>query len=532
MNEENSNTFGSENAVPAENSSSETEMPSIGEPEMSEENSNAFGSENTAPAENVSPAPEAPAYVAPQQFEANSGTYGIPQDINTSYFSAPEPPKTPKPPKPPVAPVPPASPRKRWWTGGKIVGFIAIILAALLLGVWIGSTIVAPLISAFGSNRQTQPQTQDEKNFEDILPNNRSGDKSEDAFGIESQPEASVIHPHTLPKLGGIAPYITSTYNPVPEIAESLSPSVVGVVTYNKVLNDNKEEEREYVGRGSGFVVTADGYIVTNHHVMSSAKYLSVVMIDGTEYDAVAIGSDPMQDVAVLKIEPDEPLTPLALGDSDATRVGEMAIAIGNPEGIGENLVGTVTVGYVGATDREITFNQFKQKFIQMDTAINPGNSGGPLVNESGEVIGIVTLKSLISSVDEYGQPVSTEGIGFAIPINQAMRSVESIILTGCVARPGLGIEYYEMGREDSGLDYDTVYEIASFLANSPCEKAGMQVGDVIIAADGKPLPDSSTFTAGIKARNIGDEVTFTVLRGDKKLDIKVTLVDLNKTLY
>lgn len=210
-----------------------------------------------------------------------------------------------------------------------------------------------------------------------------------------------------ITSIGGEMPIITDTANPVPEIAEQLSESVVGINAYI-------EEAGEQVlhSRGTGFVIHENGYILTNYHVVVEGSSYTI-SVDGSEQEVEAkyVGGDATMDLAVLKVE-NTSLKAVALGSSAATKVGEMAIAVGNPAGADANLTGSVTVGYVSYVGRKLSYNGTLQEFLQIDAAVNPGNSGGPLLNNRGEVIGIVTLKSLFLLMMSMGIPLVRKAFG------------------------------------------------------------------------------------------------------------------------
>ncbi|MBQ9941720.1 MAG: trypsin-like peptidase domain-containing protein, partial [Christensenellaceae bacterium] len=324
-------------------------------------------------------------------------------------------------------------------------------------------------------------------------------------------------------EIGGEDMTIENWYNPVPEIAENLEDSVVGIEA-------NSYEMGQLVSssRGTGFIISKEGYILTNYHVASDSQELIVTLHNGVRCEAEYLGGDSTQDVAVIKIEQDG-LKAVSIGKSADTKVGELVVAIGNPSGAGENLVGSVTVGYVSAVDRELLFNGSRQKFIQTDAAINPGNSGGPLVNSKGQVIGMVTLKSLVSSMDANGESIDAEGIGFAIPIDAAVDTAEKIIEGGSIKKPGIGVWYGTMTeeeREAQGLPDGLL--VQGFMEGSPAEAAGMRVGDVIVACDGQRLEQGADLADIISRKQIGDTVTLTVWRSGNELDITITLVDIN----
>jgi serine protease Do len=239
-------------------------------------------------------------------------------------------------------------------------------------------------------------------------------------------------------------------------------------------------------GTGSGFIVSADGYILTNNHVVANADKVTVRLTDRREFEAKVIGTDPLTDVAVVKINATK-LTPAALGNSDATRIGDWVLAIGNP--LGEQFTFTVTSGIISGKGRRLDGLQQSQRsisdFIQTDAAINPGNSGGPLVNVKGEVIGI---NSAIASETGY-----YSGYGFAIPMKLARTVMNQLISSGKVQRAALGIEVADAKENDAayvGLDQIRGVVVANFPAgvNSPAEKAGLEVGDVIVTIDGQSV--------------------------------------------
>ncbi len=219
----------------------------------------------------------------------------------------------------------------------------------------------------------------------------------------------------------------------------------------------------------------------------------------------------------------------MKIADSSKVIVGERAIAIGNPAGAGAYLTGTVTVGYVSAVERELLFNDTYQRFIQTDVALNPGNSGGPLLNDKGELIGIVTLKSLVSSVAEDGTIIDTEGIGFAIPINSAMETAGKIILSGDIERPGLGVMVQEITEEMAKEnDLHAGVLIQSFIEGSLAESAGLQVNDIICGFDGREIKTMDELSAELGNRYVGDKITLKVWRAGEYLEFDIVLSDLN----
>jgi serine protease Do len=263
-------------------------------------------------------------------------------------------------------------------------------------------------------------------------------------------------------------------------------------------------------GTGTGFIVSADGYILTNNHVVDGADNVTVRLLDRREFKAKVIGTDPNTDVAVLKVDA-AGLTPVALGNSDAARIGEWVLAIGNP--LGEGLTFTVTSGIISAKGRRLDGLQRSSfdiaDFIQTDAAINPGNSGGPLMNVRGEVVGI---NSAIASETGF-----YTGYGFAIPINLARLVMNQLIQDGKVHRAAIGVAIVEASPKDAkyvGLDEVrgvVVGELTS--TESPAAKAGIELGDVILSVDGTRIDRVSQLQQLIGFRRPGETVTLEVAR-------------------
>jgi serine protease Do len=271
------------------------------------------------------------------------------------------------------------------------------------------------------------------------------------------------------------------------------------------------QQERKQTSLGSGFIISKDGLIVTNNHVIDQADEITVTIGHDREYQAKLIGSDPKTDVALIKIEPEEELYPLSLGDSQSLQVGEIVVAIGNPFGLSH----TVTQGIVSAKARTIGFGPY-DNFIQTDASINPGNSGGPLLNLQAEVVGINT------AIHATGQ-----GIGFAIPINLAKNILSQLEETGSVTRGWLGVYIQPVEKEVAdalGLDKAQGALVARVQKNSPAEAAGIQAGDVILNVDGKQIKDANAlprFVANLKA---GQEVKIVLMRKKKLKTIELTI--------
>ena len=305
----------------------------------------------------------------------------------------------------------------------------------------------------------------------------------------------------------------------ITERAEKVLPSTVGIVSY--IQNQQSIFGGEQ-SQGSGIIISADGYIVTNEHVISGATSIKVVLQDDSEYNATLVGSDERTDLAVLKIDATG-LTPAEFGNSDQMQIGEQVIAIGNPGGL--ELAGTVTVGYVSAVNRSITTtNGNTVNCIQTDAAINPGNSGGALVNTYGQVIGINSQK--IAATDY-------EGIGFAISINEAQPIINDLIQYGYVrGRVVMGITMQMIDQTYAAIyGYQPGIGVISVEAGSPAEEAGLVAGDIITAIDGQSITTQEELNSLLEQYSPGDTITLTVyrqsVRGDgQELSMELTFAE------
>lgn len=311
--------------------------------------------------------------------------------------------------------------------------------------------------------------------------------------------------------------------------AEIAMPSVVNIFTskeikepthpllddpmFRKFFGEQFESRpRRTSSLGSGVIVSPNGYILTNHHVVEAADEVEIALVDGRKAKASVIGSDPETDLAVLKINLKD-LPAITFGRSQQVKVGDVVLAVGNPFGVGQS----VTMGIVSALSRsQVGINTF-ENFIQTDAAVNPGNSGGALTDTSGNLIGINTAI--------YSRTGGSLGIGFAIPIHAAKQIMEQIIQTGSVIRGWLGVSMQDMTRElaeSFNLDSLAGSLIASVLKDGPADKAGIKPGDVLIAIEGKPVKDSSEMLNLVAALPPGDTVTVTVIRNKKEKSIPV----------
>ena len=299
----------------------------------------------------------------------------------------------------------------------------------------------------------------------------------------------------------------------VSEIARDVGPTVVGITNKAQVQSFFGVTEQE--GSGSGVIVSSDGYILTNNHVIEDADELLVQTSTGEEYSAKVVGADAISDLAVIKIEPNEALPVATLGESANLQVGELAVAIGNPLGL--ELAGSVTVGVISAVNRSIETDNGTMTLLQTDAAINPGNSGGALVNSRGEVIGINTMKF-------SGEDV--EGIGFAIPMDIAKPIMEDLISTGYVkGRPSIGITIQQITDEIAFRnDLPIGLYISSVTPGGAADEAGLQRGDVIIKANDQRIETADELTEIKNSLNVGDTIVMEIVRDDQRMTVNVVL--------
>ena len=285
---------------------------------------------------------------------------------------------------------------------------------------------------------------------------------------------------------------------------------------FNQQLGGGEPQEREVTSLGSGFVIDPSGYVVTNNHVVMHADEITVIFADNTHLPAKLIGRDPKTDLALLKVTPAKPLTYVRLGDSDAMKVGDWVIAVGNPFGLG----GSVSAGIVSARGRNINAGPFDD-FIQTDAAINRGNSGGPLFNTAGEVIGI---NSAIFSPN--GNNI---GIGFAIPTSLAKPVLAQLREQGHVHRAALGVKIQEVSDEIAnsiGMSNPHGAMVLEVTPGSPAEKAGVQAGDVITSFDGTEIKEMRNLPRAVADTKIGKTVDVKLLRKGHELTYHVTVTE------
>ncbi len=382
-----------------------------------------------------------------------------------------------------------------------------ILLIALCIGLFLPSMTGRTDLYAVPTPAPTQPYTTS-------LPSHRQSQEP------VVTPEVSAAD-RRMPTLDGAAPEIPFVVdNPIPDIFDAASPAVVGVIQYTTQQYGGIMGLQVY-GSGSGFIISSSGYVLTNAHVIEGAEKVTVLLDSGDEIDAAVIGADAESDIAVLKIDK-QGLPALSLGDSDAVRVGEYVLAIGNPLDA-DRLANTLTFGIISAKSREITIDSYTNTFLQTDAAINYGNSGGPLLNMQGEVIGINSAKTILAGYDAFGNAVSAEGIGFAMPINHVKKIMESLITKGYVERPGIGITVSTITETMSQAEGMPVGAFVVNVVNGKAaHKAGLMAGDIIVEANGKTIETQTELVEIVENMIIGDELHVRVYRSGQYVEITI----------
>lgn len=296
---------------------------------------------------------------------------------------------------------------------------------------------------------------------------------------------------------------------------EKVSKSVVNIASV-RMVQDQLFRVFPVEGVGSGIIVDSKGFILTNNHVVDDAQRLRITLKDGNVFNGVAIGTDEVTDLAVIKVDSKEALPFAQLGNSDQLKIGQIVIAIGNPFGLAGGP--TVTAGIVSALNRSLQFESGALELIQTDAAINPGNSGGPLANTNGEVIGVNTAKM------PYAQ-----GIGFAVPVNTARIIMNDLIESGRITkRPWIGIaaikitrqlaQYYRLPTNEGVL-------IGQVEPQSPADYADLRKGDIIESIDGKKITEPSEMSSNILKRSINEKITMTINRYGRQFDCRLQLL-------
>ena len=424
----------------------------------------------------------------------NVGSSGM--NTANQYNNEPEPqaaapdagstvPPTEVPPQQPAAPEPPKK-KKHHVNGGKVArSAVALVLAAVMgfAGGYVGSQMNGSKVV-----------------IQQVAPSSSSSSSGSDSSITSASASGSSLTTE--------------------QVADLVSPSVVVITTEQVVYSQWSWYGQSQVesGAGSGVIISSDGYILTCDHVVSGASNITVTIGD-KDYTATVVGEDSTSDIAVIKVDADG-LTPAIVGDSDKLAVGDNVLAVGNPLG---ELGGTVTSGIVSALNRSVSIQSSSSvntmSLIQMDASVSPGNSGGGLFNMNGELVGIVNAKSSDSDA---------EGLGFAIPVNDAVKVAQELLENGYVTgRPYLGISYYAVTDAQTaaqlGVNAYGVY-IVEVVKGGPADKAGLQAGDRIVSVDGSEVATQSDLGTLMQDHKAGDTIEITVARGGQMQTVNVTL--------
>lgn len=389
-------------------------------------------------------------------------------------------------------------PKKRRW--GRVVGAVAGI-----------ATVVALIVgtSVFFADGETGPYVRnDDRSFDDrqweiyddysdYEANTITGKNSIDRAPTDETVQLALSSAEELEPLG------------LSDLYDHCLPSVVAVKGFTGKYS---------YSWGSGIVMTGDGYILTNTHMLDGVKSVEVILHDGSTYDAKLVGNDPVSDVAVLKIKADG-LTPAQFGDSDALSVGDRVVAIGNP--LSEVFTGTMTEGIVSGKERSVNYGGRTMTLLQTTAAINEGNSGGPLFNQYGQVVGITNMKMMMT------RSAMVEGIGFAIP-STTVRDMANILLRdGTVAgRPALGVYVLEV--EDDGT-HPAGLMVSEAVQGSDAAQKGLRENDILTEIDGTPITDFSVVSDYLADKKVGDSVNLTIWREGKSVVKTIKLIDQNQ---
>ena len=388
---------------------------------------------------------------------------------------------------------PPRKPRNHGW--------IAATLGVLLLCVTAGATLAR-------ETRTTQPQSDTPQ------PSPTATEITSGGAQEQAQVSVSPAPPQDSGTVIGTGTVLTITESTgeelaLPDIYKKVIPSVVSITA----------SSGSSTSTGTGIIMSSDGYIITNYHVVSSAQQIVVLLTDGQEYTACRVGGDETSDIMVLKIDATD-LTPAEFGDSDAAEVGDSVVAIGDPLGI--ELRGTMTDGIICGIKRDVDVGDRTMSLMQTNAALNSGNSGGPLVNMEGQVIGINTIKLSSSGF------TTVEGLGFAIPIDSAKPIVDELVEKGYVTgRPAFGFDVEQLESRIS-LYYDLPGKlyIRSVETNSDAYAQGIRSGDIITAIDGQEVYTVDEFNRIKNEYSAGDQIPLTIFRRGHNYEVTVTLMD------
>ena len=461
-----------------------------------EERWQEFAEQKPVFSEPVQPAPERDSYQQPYH-GAGAGRKESPFANSPYVMNHPQPEPQPYhyedtyiPPIPPEEP--PRKPKKMKKSGGKVwKSILCTILALVVVAGSCGAT--AYLVNEHWEEEAEDMVASFERRLDEMQAQIDAGGANQLPDVIYQDVFTTMLHPGAV--------YEKNVQSVVLITSEVRATTMFGQSTTG-------------MSTGSGFVLTEDGYVVTNHHVVDGAMAVTVTMHDGAEYDAKVIGSDSNNDVALLKITETVTLQAVQIGSSDALSVGDQVVAIGNPLG---ELTSTLTVGYVSAKERDVTTDGTTINMIQTDAAINSGNSGGPLFNSKGEVIGITTGSS--------NSGATIEGIGFAIPIDDVMPLVNDLMNYGYINSAYLGVMVSDVDASTASYYGLPVGAYVQEVTPGYCaEKAGLQEKDIIIAIGDYDVKNISELTKMLRKFKAGETTTITVYRGGRELEFSITL--------
>ena len=431
------------------------------------------------------PQTEATQPESPQTFQSEAPRYVQPEAPRTSYY---------------VPPTVPVTPPKKKSGIGKI---IAVALVCSILGGILGAGGMYLTSTLTKSDEETAKMAQRIEDLQQQLEEleQQEPDRSSILQGQRDEVVLDTTQIQTGKRLTAAEVYAANVN------------STVGITT--SITTNYWGYTSTSAASGSGFIITEDGYILTNYHVIEDANTVTVTLYDGTAYEAEVVGYDSSNDLAVLKVDAED-LKPVVLGSSDKLLVGDDVVAIGNPLG---ELTFSLTAGYVSALDRQVTLSGgITMDLIQTDCAINSGNSGGALFNLYGEVIGITNAKYSGSSTSG----ASIDNIGFAIPIDSILNIVESIIEHGYVAKPYIGVMVGDVSEEAQRFGLPKGGAIQSVEEDSPAQAAGLQANDIVIEANGAVIEGRDDLVDAVGALEVGDELVLKVYRQGEEVTLTV----------
>lgn len=338
-----------------------------------------------------------------------------------------------------------------------------------------------------------------------------------DRIPYVSQP-GTIILPGGSGGSGGSGTLTPAEKGTVAYAAEAVGPAVVGILN-KAIAYDIFRRAYTSESSGSGVIFHKDGYIVTNNHVVEGATELLVSLSDGRVLTGTIVGTDAFTDLAVVKVNATD-LPVAAFGDSDGLRVGEVAVAIGNPVGL--EFARTVTAGVISGLNRQVQQGERMFTLVQTDAAINPGNSGGPLCNGAGQVVGINTIKFASTEI---------EGMSFAIPINIVRPIVNDLVVNGRIVRPWLGVRIADKANAARyGVTLDRGVLVVEIVARGPAATAGIQAGDIILAVAGQTVNSVADLNNAVQAHRVGERIEVRVLRRNSELTYTVTLAEMQSS--